>query len=442
MLSFISKYFIKATTLSFFIFLNKPLGFIRDVAKNAYFGFGSMGDAFLISWKIPDTFRRVFSEGMLSQVLLPELTSLSLREGKRALEEMISSLLLVFQSVTLCFAIVMSKYSDLIISFFSQKTTVFFDAALMFSLLIYFIFFLIWSSVLGVALQHKKKFYVGPQSQVVLNCLLIGEFFLAKKYVFSCQAISYCFLFNSFFLFLFHSFFFYREGYRYRWPSKKAFCYLFSFLKRFFVTFMTTLSLEINGLLGVALSRSLASGMLSLVDYVHNLVRIPQQIFGNALVTVMQGDIVHCIEMKDESRLITLVKESVLFFLLLSVTLFCITILFGKIFFSYFFYIMGVEGNFLIESYNLSLLFLSGLFPLLVNRLWTTVLYGYKQNTAVFFLQIATLILQNILLYFMLPFWQSYALGISSVFSEYLRLLIFFFLFSREIKGKILFLSK
>ena len=50
-------------TVSFYTFLSRVLGFIRDILIARYLGSTVIADAFFVAFRIPNTFRRLFAEG-------------------------------------------------------------------------------------------------------------------------------------------------------------------------------------------------------------------------------------------------------------------------------------------------------------------------------------------------------------------------------------------
>ena len=58
-------------TVSFYTFLSRVLGFIRDILIARYLGSTVMADAFFVAFRIPNFFRRVLAEGAYSAALIP-----------------------------------------------------------------------------------------------------------------------------------------------------------------------------------------------------------------------------------------------------------------------------------------------------------------------------------------------------------------------------------
>lgn len=63
----------KMATVSLMTLLSRVLGFLRDVILANAFGAGVAFDAFIVAFKIPNFFRRLFGEGAFSQAFVPVL---------------------------------------------------------------------------------------------------------------------------------------------------------------------------------------------------------------------------------------------------------------------------------------------------------------------------------------------------------------------------------
>lgn len=73
-----------------FTFLSRVLGFVRDILFARYFGASAEMDAFLVAFKIPNFFRRLFAEGSFSQAFVPVLGELQQRQGHEAARDLIA----------------------------------------------------------------------------------------------------------------------------------------------------------------------------------------------------------------------------------------------------------------------------------------------------------------------------------------------------------------
>ena len=73
---------IKSTsTFSFFTLVSRILGYLRDLLIAINLGSGPIADAFFVAFRIPNTFRRLFSEGTFNAAFVPSYSS-ELNKGK------------------------------------------------------------------------------------------------------------------------------------------------------------------------------------------------------------------------------------------------------------------------------------------------------------------------------------------------------------------------
>ena len=67
---------IKSTsTFSFFTIVSRLLGYLRDIMIAIFLGVGPITDAFFLAFRIPNTFRRLFSEGTFNAAFIPSYSS-------------------------------------------------------------------------------------------------------------------------------------------------------------------------------------------------------------------------------------------------------------------------------------------------------------------------------------------------------------------------------
>ena len=74
------------TTFSFFTIISRILGYVRDILIAIFLGVGPIADAFFVAFRIPNTFRRLFSEGAFNAAFVPSYAS-ELANGKDASEK-------------------------------------------------------------------------------------------------------------------------------------------------------------------------------------------------------------------------------------------------------------------------------------------------------------------------------------------------------------------
>ena len=67
---------VKSTgTFGFHTIISRLLGYLRDVLIAIFLGTGFLADVFFVAFRIPNTFRRLFSEGTFNAAFIPSYTS-------------------------------------------------------------------------------------------------------------------------------------------------------------------------------------------------------------------------------------------------------------------------------------------------------------------------------------------------------------------------------
>ena len=74
------------STFSFFTLISRILGYVRDILIAIFLGTGLLADAFFVAFRIPNTFRRLFSEGTFNAAFVPSYAS-ELSNGKEESEK-------------------------------------------------------------------------------------------------------------------------------------------------------------------------------------------------------------------------------------------------------------------------------------------------------------------------------------------------------------------
>ena len=168
---------IKSTgTFSFFTIISRLLGYLRDILIAVFLGAGPLADAFFVAFRIPNTFRRLFSEGTFNSAFVPIYSKLiSEDKNKEASEFAGNSLLILLLSTILLVAIIeifMPSILKILAPGFHQDQNKF--EMLIMSSRIVFPFLILVSivSILSSILNSHGKFALSAGLPVILNVIL------------------------------------------------------------------------------------------------------------------------------------------------------------------------------------------------------------------------------------------------------------------------------
>ena len=167
---------IKSTgTFSFYTLVSRLLGYLRDVLIAIFLGSGPLADAFFVAFRIPNTFRRLFSEGTFNAAFVPSYSS-ELTKGKRKTQLFANKVfnILLFNLLFLVFIIeiFMPAFILLIAPGFNENSEKFDLAITLTRITFPFLFFVSLSSFFSAILNSHNKFAAAAAAPIVLNILL------------------------------------------------------------------------------------------------------------------------------------------------------------------------------------------------------------------------------------------------------------------------------
>ena len=168
---------IKSTgTFSFFTLISRLLGYLRDVLIAIFLGSGPIADAFFVAFRIPNTFRRLFSEGTFNAAFVPSYTSEKVRgikNSKKFAGKIFNLLLLSLLILTILAEIFMPNFIFLIAPGFNENSDKFDLTVKLTRITFPFLLFVSLSSFFSAILNSHNKFAIAAASPIILNIFLI-----------------------------------------------------------------------------------------------------------------------------------------------------------------------------------------------------------------------------------------------------------------------------
>ena len=84
----IKKMFLKIVSIiGSLTLVSRILGYVRDLLIARFLGAGLISDAFFVSFKLPNLFRRLFAEGSLNSAFIPVVSGIQSQFGKKKSDE-------------------------------------------------------------------------------------------------------------------------------------------------------------------------------------------------------------------------------------------------------------------------------------------------------------------------------------------------------------------
>ena len=168
------------TTFSFFTIISRILGYVRDILIAIFLGSGPLADAFFVAFRIPNTFRRLFSEGTFNAAFVPSYAS-EITKGKDKSEKfatnIFSLLILGLFFLILIIEIFMPLFVFLIAPGFSGNEEKMQLVINLTRITFPFLLFVSLSSFFSAILNSHNRFAIAAAAPVILNLFLISVLF-------------------------------------------------------------------------------------------------------------------------------------------------------------------------------------------------------------------------------------------------------------------------
>ena len=324
---------IKSTgTFSFFTIISRLLGYLRDILIALFLGTGPLADAFFVAFRIPNTFRRLFSEGTFNAAFIPSYAS-ELSQGRTKSDEFANNvfnlLILGLFFLVIIVEIFMPIFVFLIAPGFdgdNEKMNLLINLT---RITFPFLFFICLSSFFSAILNSHNRFAIASAAPIILNIMLIGVLFYGKflndKLVFYLSyAVTIAGIIQLIFLYIFVKKF-YQPKITWQFKIDKK---VKIFFKKLLPSIFSSGVTQINILVGTIIASFQASAV-SYLYYADRIYQINLAIAGVAIGTVILPQLSRYIQNDKIDEIILIQNKALELSLFLSIPA-CIALLIGS----------------------------------------------------------------------------------------------------------------
>ena len=175
--------FRSAATVGGYTLISRVLGFVRDVLIAALLGTGPVADAFVVAFRFPNLFRRLFGEGAFNAAFVP-LFAKRLeeegREGARAFGEQVFAVLLAALLVLTIFAELFMPWLMVVIAPGFVEEDDKYDLAVFLTRIAFpYLLFMSLVAMLSGVLNSFGRFAAAAAAPIILNVVLISVLSIA-----------------------------------------------------------------------------------------------------------------------------------------------------------------------------------------------------------------------------------------------------------------------
>ena len=306
---------IKSTgTFGFFTLISRILGYLRDILIAIFLGTGVLADAFFIAFRIPNTFRRLFSEGTFNAAFVPSYASEIVKGKKQSnkfANKIFNLLFLGLFFLVLVVQIFMPVFVSIIAPGFVENVEKMELAINLTRITFPFLFFICLASFFSAILNSHNKFAAASAAPIILNITLIVILLFSKtlgdELVFYLSyGVSFAGFLQLVFLYKFvRKFYSLKFYFKIKTKDDKVKIFFKKLLPSIFASGVT----QINILVGTIIASFQASAV-SYLYYADRIYQINLAIAGIAIGVVILPQLSKYIQSKNKSKILLIQNKA------------------------------------------------------------------------------------------------------------------------------------
>ena len=421
------------------ILFSRIFGFFRDLMMASILGAGVYSDIFFIAFKLPNLFRRIFSEGSFTQSFLPSFITVN---KKGMFSVFIFFTFMFFLIIFSLFVWLFSGFFTKLLAYgFSDETVELAKPIVVINFWYLSIIFCV--SFFSALLQYKNNFWISAYNTALLNIFMILALIIARdKDLYTVvYFLSYGVLAGGIAQILMHCPYLYQL----------RFCKLFSvgfrdiyivyfkgdinkkkelvkssklFFKQFLPSVLGSSTAQIASFVDTLLASFLVYGSISYLYYANRIFQLPLAIFAIATSTALFPMVAKMIKNGDEDKALNLFKKA--FWLLLFTLSLCI--IGGLIFKNEIIWLLFERGKFTrsdtIIVANVFACYMIGLLPFGISRIFSLWLYSHHKQVIAAKISAISLFIGVIFSMLLMQPFGAIGLAIASSISGFVLLLL------------------
>ena len=310
-----------AGTFSFFTIISRLLGYVRDILIAVFLGTGPLADIFFVAFRIPNTFRRLFSEGSFNAAFVPSYAS-ELSQGKEKSHRFANSVFNLLILGLFFLVVVIEIFMPIFVFFIApgfEADSEKMELAINLTRITFpFLLFISLASFFSAILNSHNRFAVASAAPIILNVMLISVLFYGKilndeiVYYLS-YAVTLSGVVQLIFLYSFvKRFFLPKFNFQIKIDEKVK-----NFFKKLLPSIFSSGVTQINILVGTVIA-SFQAGAVSYLYYADRIYQINLAIAGIAIGTVILPQLSKYIQNNQKEEIVLIQNKALELSLFLS----------------------------------------------------------------------------------------------------------------------------
>lgn len=280
-----------ASTVAFFTICSRLLGYPRDVLMASVLGAGSLADAFLVAFRLPNFFRTISAEGAFNSAFIPLFSGKLEEKGKEEAIKFASHVLSFMFVILLVLTILMQIFMPAVMyvlapGFYEDPEK--FDTTVHFGRILFpYLIFISMTSLFSGILNVFGKFAVAALAPMWLNICSIFALAVVAKYTNApAESLVWAVMISGIIQFLWVAIAAYKNGVRVNLSLPKLDDDVKTLLKRMVPGIIGSGATQINVWINTVMATQIA-GAVSYLYYSDRLAQFPLAIIGTAIGTAL-----------------------------------------------------------------------------------------------------------------------------------------------------------
>ena len=421
---------------SFFTFLSRIFGYLRDILIANFLGTGIYADIFFVAFRFPNTFRRIFSEGALHTAFVPLYSKIRTKKNIHETQNFSGNIIIFFSVVIIFLVVIIEMFMPFFIKLlapgFVQIEEKFLELVYVARIIFPFILLITLTSIYSTILNLHNKFAISASIPIVLNIVLCISTIYAFLFSFSILYFLSIGVIVSGILQLIIAILAVRyENIKVNLFAKIDFTNLKNFFKLFFPAFLSSGILQINILIGTIIV-SYQSGAVSFLYYADRVYQLPLALIGIALSIVLLPMISKEISIKKYENANKITNETLIYSLLLSAPAAVAIVAIPEIIIS----VLFERGEFDYESTlataNALRMFGFGLVAFILMKILTPIFFAYENPKPTFYITIINLFINTIISIILFQQIGFIGVAVSTSISAWVSVIIMYQFLTRK----------
>ena len=308
---------------SFFTSISRIFGFLRDILIANFLGTGVIADIFFVAFRLPNTFRRIFSEGALNSAFVPIYTKLIKDNSRHESRKFAGSIFLIFFAIStfvvLIIEIFMPFFLTIIAPGFKNDHDKFTELVKVSRIIFPFLILISVSSICSSILNSHNKFALSAALPIILNITLIIALIIAAHTTENFLLfLSWSVIIAGVLQIIFLIIALIREKIYFLFTSKMYSDYIKRFIKLFYASFFSSGLLQINILIGTIIA-SYESGAISYLYYADRVYQLPLALVGIAIGIALLPSISSKIKSESPQTINQSIEQTLIYSLLFAI---------------------------------------------------------------------------------------------------------------------------